>query len=303
MLNLHRLMVLHQFALRGSISATAEALDYSPSAVSQQLSALERETGISLLERTARSALLTDAGRLLAQRAADLMAAAETAEAELHASVDEISGSVTVSVIPTVAPHVAAELARLAATTPRLELVLRQAESADALQLLEQSDVDVAVVDLWPPQRTITNPRLRARTLIRDRLVVATALDHSLATDTSTVTLKDLAPHVAHDTWLCAPHGHPSRRGIDGLLREYDLEPVTRWEFEGLNTIASLVAQGAGIAILPRLALGGFADTIHTRDLRPAAHRTIEAVTRSSAHRRPAVTATLAAVRQGFASA
>src|SRR6266536_1007483 len=97
MLDLHRLRLLREFARRGSIAATAAALGYTPSAVSQQLSTLEREAGLPLLDRTARSAELTDAGRRLAERAVDILAMVEAAETELSEQAGTPSGRVVVT--------------------------------------------------------------------------------------------------------------------------------------------------------------------------------------------------------------
>ena len=91
MLDLHRLRLLKEFAGRGTIAATAAALGYTPSAVSQQLAALEREAGVILLDRTARSAELTDAGVRLAGHAERILAQVEEAEADLSAQEREPS--------------------------------------------------------------------------------------------------------------------------------------------------------------------------------------------------------------------
>ncbi len=85
MLDVHRLRLLLEFAERGTIAATAAALGYTPSAVSQQLAALEREAGTALLDRTARAAELTGDGRRLAAHAAEILAMIEAAEADLAA--------------------------------------------------------------------------------------------------------------------------------------------------------------------------------------------------------------------------
>ena len=85
MLDLHRLRLLQEFAARGSIAAAASALGYTPSAVSQQLAALEREAGLALLDRSARRATLTDAGRRLAAHAERILSMVEEAETALSA--------------------------------------------------------------------------------------------------------------------------------------------------------------------------------------------------------------------------
>src|SRR6266705_4794396 len=101
MLDIRRLRMLHEFAARGSIARTADALGYTPSAVSQQLAALEREAGTALLDRTARSAGLTDAGRRLAGHAEQILARVEAAEADLSAHTRTPSGQVVVAAFPT----------------------------------------------------------------------------------------------------------------------------------------------------------------------------------------------------------
>src|ERR1700689_2419613 len=101
MLDLHRLRLLHEFATRGSIAKAAAALGYTPSAVSQQLATLEREVGAALLDRTARTAELTAAGRRLAAHAAEILAMVEAAEAGLAAP--EPAGRVAISAFPTAA--------------------------------------------------------------------------------------------------------------------------------------------------------------------------------------------------------
>ena len=92
MLDLRRLAVICEFARRGSIAATALSLGYSPSAVSQQLAALEREAGAALIDRTARSAELTDAGRRLVEHAERILSMVETAESDLSAQAATPAG-------------------------------------------------------------------------------------------------------------------------------------------------------------------------------------------------------------------
>src|SRR5690348_7079130 len=97
MLDLHRLHLLREFEARGTVAATAEALGYTPSAVSQQLAVLERETGATLLVKAGRGVRLTDAGRLLAGHAATLLAAAEEAEADLARRSGTVAGTVRIA--------------------------------------------------------------------------------------------------------------------------------------------------------------------------------------------------------------
>ena len=112
MLDLHRLRLLTEFAARGSIAKTAAVLGYTSSAVSQQLAALEREAGTALLDRTARRAELTDAGRRLAGHAERILAMVEEAETDLSARATEPAGRVVATAFPSAAVAFAPALAR-----------------------------------------------------------------------------------------------------------------------------------------------------------------------------------------------
>jgi DNA-binding transcriptional LysR family regulator len=130
MLDLHRLRLLVEFAARGSIAGTAAFLGYTPSAVSQQLAVLEREAGTALLDRSARRAELTDAGRRLAGHAERILAMVEEAETDLSARATEPAGRVVATAFPSAAVAFAPALARSLRTHPRLALVLRQTPGA-----------------------------------------------------------------------------------------------------------------------------------------------------------------------------
>lgn len=135
-LETRRLALLRQFSLHGSITAVAAATGYSASAVSQQLAALEAEAGVALLERTARTATLTDAGRTLAAHAAIVLDAVEAAEAALAAEEGTLTGRVVVGAIPTAAAAWAPALVGLRRAHPGLEIVVRQHDPRQALERL-----------------------------------------------------------------------------------------------------------------------------------------------------------------------
>src|SRR5215467_13236154 len=137
MLDLHRLRLLREFAGRGTIAATAAALGYTASAVSQQLSALERETGTALLDRAARSVELTDAGRRLAVHAEIILA---QAEADLAAQEEQPSGRVCVAAISSAAAAFAPALVRSMRRYPRLTLLLQQAAPDEGLRRVRSGE-------------------------------------------------------------------------------------------------------------------------------------------------------------------
>jgi DNA-binding transcriptional LysR family regulator len=295
MLDIRRLRMLHEFAARGSIARTADALGYTPSAVSQQLAALEREAGIALLDRTARSAGLTDAGRRLARHAERILAMVEEAEADLSAHAAEPSGRVVVTAFPSAAVAFAPALARSLRAHPRLALLLRQSSPDDGLQLVRSGEADVAIADDWTGQMAEGLGVLTHYHLLRDPLVLVVERGHRAADPRSPVDLRELRD----EPWLAAPVGEPSRQALDRLLAAVGVTPPVPSEFEGLGTVANLVARGLGIAIMPRIAVGAYERRLVIREL-PAGldlARDIYAVARTASVARPSVAVIIAALR------
>jgi len=274
MLDTHRLRLLREFAERGTIAATAAALGYTPSAVSQQLAALEREAGAVLLDRTARAAELTDAGRRLAEHAERILAMIEAAESDLSEAGPV--GRVTVTAFPTAAVAFGPALVRRVRAHPGLTLLLRETQMDEGLRQVRTGEVDVALVADWSGRRTSVEAKdsgvLRFYHLIRDPLV------------------------------LVLPRGHPAADpaqpvDLDRLLAGTGGMPPAPWEFEGLSTVLGLVARGIGITALPRLTLAVGDRRVAVRELSGAPPaRDVYAVARASSVRRPSVAVILAAL-------
>lgn len=309
--------MLREFAARGSIARTAEALGYTPSAVSQQLAVLEREAGTPLLDRTARSAGLTAAGRRLAVHAERILAMVEEAESDLSAQAAQPSGRVVVTAFPSAAVAFAPALARSLRAHPKLSLLLREADPAEGLQLVRSGEVEAAIVDDWTGRLSalVTSPPghssmdgdgagagadhghgvLSYYHLVRDPLVLVVARDHPAANPDLPVDLRALR----NEPWLAAPSGEPSRQATDRLLAAVGLTPPVPSEFEGLGTVANLVARGLGIAIMPRLAVGAYERRLVVREL-PAGldlARDVFAVARTASVARPSVAVIISALR------
>jgi DNA-binding transcriptional LysR family regulator len=299
MLDLHRLRLLQEFAVRGSIARTAAVLGYTPSAVSQQLAALEREAGTALLDRSARRAELTDAGRRLAGHAERILAMVEEAETDLSARAAEPAGRILVTAFPSAAVAFAPALARSLRAHPRLTLVLRQTGAREALRQVRSGEVDVAIVDDWTgrlsDQMETGGSILTSYHLIRDELVLVLPRAHPAAAAGQPVDLWSLR----HEPWLAAPAGEASRQAVDRLLAAAGVVPPVLSEFEGMSTIVNLVVRGIGIAILPRLAVAAAERRVAVRDLPHGLDltRDIHAVARTASVRRPSVAVILTALR------
>jgi DNA-binding transcriptional LysR family regulator len=292
MLDVHRLRLLREFAEHGTIAATAAALGYTPSAVSQQLATLEREAGAALLDRSARAAELTDAGRRLAGQAGEILALIEAAEADL--SDREPVGRVDISAFPTAAVAFAPALTRVIRAHPRLSLLLRQTQAGEGMRQVRAGQVDVSIVDDWtaPPPADEAGG-LRCYPLVQDSLVLVVPRRHWAADLREPVSLQRLSA----ESWLAPPGGEPTRRAIERVLAASGGVLSAPWEFEGLATILSLVARGIGIALLPRLTLAAGEGRVVVRELPGRSpSRYVYAVARQSGVRRPSVAVTLTAL-------
>ncbi|WP_248959866.1 LysR family transcriptional regulator [Sphaerisporangium perillae] len=294
MLDLRRLALLCEFARRGSIAATATALGYSASAVSQQLAALEREAGSVLLDRTSRSAELTEAGHRLVEHAQRILAMVEAAESDLSAHAATPSGRVVVTAFPTAAVAFAPVLARSLRRHTSLSLRLRQSRSGRGMREVQSGAVDIALVDDWyGGVRVRGDDALRVYPLLQDPIVLVVPRRHPMADPSVPVDMWALRD----ESWMATPDGEPSRLAVDRLLADVGGAHPVPWEFEGLGTILSLVAKGIGIAAVPALALAAGVRGVAVREFpgEPVS-REVKAVVRSSSVNRPSVAATLRAL-------
>jgi DNA-binding transcriptional LysR family regulator len=296
MLDVRRLRLLREFADRGSIAATAKALGYTPSAVSQQLAVLEREVGTTLLDRTARSAELTDAGRRLSDHADRILRLIEYAEADL--ARDEPSGQIVITAFPTAAVAFAPALANGLRDHAGLTFQLRQTRPGEGLRQVRSGEVDIALIDDWTgrlPSRS--GGSLRFSLLLRDPLVLVVPSNHWVADPDQEMDLRRLRD----EPWLAAPAGEPSRQAFDRLLQDVGGAPPLPWVFEGLGTNLGLVGRGVGIAAVPSLALTAAVPGLVARELPGSLTRYVYAVVRTASVRRPSVAVTLEALRDAVA--
>src|SRR3982750_2550491 len=153
MLDLRRLRLLRELNQRGTIAAVADALQFTPSAVSQQLGILEREAGVPLLERAGRGVRLTDAALVLVEHAAALLERAERAEAELAAAGGTVAGRARIGAFQSVMLNLAIPaIDTLAREAPRLRCEVVEAEPEEALPQLALADLDLVLADEWQHQ-------------------------------------------------------------------------------------------------------------------------------------------------------
>src|ERR687888_2328974 len=195
MLDVRRLRVLREVAERGSFSAAADALSYTQSAVSQQVAALERETGTTLLQRRAGGVRLTDAGRALVARADVILAQLADAERELAAIAGLRGGRVRLASFPSAGATLVTEaVSRFQRQHPEVELSLSEGEPDSTVPALKRGDFDLAVVFDYEHRRAanILDEDLDLIPLLDDPMRVVLPTDHPLA-NRKTVRLEQLA--------------------------------------------------------------------------------------------------------------
>ena len=193
MLDPRRLAVLREFAARGTIALAADALAFTPSAVSQQLAQLQREAGVALFRKVGRRLELTDAGRTLVARADELLARIEEIDAELAAQAQEVSGTVRVGAFQTAASAIVIPaLDRIAQRHPRLRVELLESEAEESLPVLARGGLDVAIAEEYEHAPRPRSAQLRREYLEPDEMVLALPRGHAAAKGNRPVSLASL---------------------------------------------------------------------------------------------------------------
>jgi DNA-binding transcriptional LysR family regulator len=295
MLNAGRLSLLVELQDRGSLTAVADALGYTPSAISQGLAKLEEETGRSLLEPVGRGVVLTAAGRTLAVHARDVLERIEAAATALE-DADEISGTVQVAAFQTAARGLFVPvLEQLARTHPRLVCELVDQEAEAALPRLRSGELDLVVADEYPQALRPRDPRLIRHELGADELWVALPARHPVARKSGPVALADLADQP----WATPWEGSHYASMVEGACRAAGFEPLIRHRVTDLGTLLDMARSGLAVALVPTLA--GLSEGPGLA-VRPVAGRGLErklfAAVRRGAAARPALDVLVEALRE-----
>src|SRR5829696_1164553 len=256
MLDLRRLRLLQELHRRGKIAAVAEALQFTPSAVSQQLAVLERESGVSLLERSGRGVRLTDAALVLVSHADTLLDRAELAEAELAAAAGSIAGRGRVAAFQSVALRLVAPAMRaLARDAPGLRCELVEAEPEQSLPALALGDIDLVLADEWQHQPHSRPAGVERHDLHRDPVYLVLAETHpAVVRHESAIPLADLAG----EAWTTGHQGTGWEEMIDRTCRQLGgFDPDVRHRANDSVVGLGLVAHGLAVTLLPEFVAPG----------------------------------------------
>ncbi|MCZ4514336.1 LysR family transcriptional regulator [Streptomyces sp. ActVer] len=293
MLNLERLRTLDALARHGSVSGAAEGLHVTTSAVSQQMSKLEREVGQQLLAKNGRGVRLTDAGRLLADHAARILSQVELAQSDLEAQRGQVMGELRLAAFPTAARGLfPTALAALRAEHPGLRVRSRELEPEIGVTWVTRGDLDLAVVLDWYNKPLPLPDGLVKASLLDDPTDLALPVGHRLA-DRSEVDLEDFVD----DEWIAWDEGEFCHEWLLFTLRGKGIEPVIAHRAEEHHTQLAMVAAGLGVCVAPRLGRDPVPAGVRTVPVRPRVTRHVYAVWRADADRRPAIRAAVDALR------
>ncbi|MFJ7330085.1 LysR family transcriptional regulator [Streptomyces cyaneofuscatus] len=244
-----KLRILRTLRDRGTVTATAEALLMTPSAVSQQLTNLAKQLGVELLEPQGRRVRLTDAAHLVLRHAEAVFAQLERADAELTGYLRGEAGEVRVGAFSTAVPALVVPAVRLlrAEDRPGPDVRVREAEAAQAYELLTAGEVDLAL-SLAAHAPTARDPRFSLFPLLADPLDVALPAGHPLA-GAPALRLSDLAA----DRWIFGGSG-PWSAITTAACEAAGFVPEQAHSAAGWTAILALVEADMGIALVPRMA-------------------------------------------------
>jgi DNA-binding transcriptional LysR family regulator len=265
MLNVARLKVLKEVAYRGSFSAAAVALSYTQSAISQQIAALETETGMTLLERHPRGVSLTAAGQTLVGHAEGILARLDAAEASLSAIAGLRGGRLRVASFSTAgATLMPLAIATFRSAYPEVELTLAEGEPEQIVPRLRAGELDLALLFEFAGETPLPQEMTRTE-LLEDPMYLALPRAHPLA-GKERLRLADLG----REAWVQTSRSSPCARHVVRSCHEAGFEPNVAFESDDYHTVQGLVAAGVGVALIPELALSVVRDDIVTRALAPA---------------------------------
>ncbi len=292
MLDVRRMRVLREVAIKGSFSAAAEALSFTQSAVSQQIAALEREAGTTLVQRSARGVRLTQAGEAVVRHTEAIMARLAEAESELEAIAGLRGGRLRMAAFESAgATLMPLAIAAFRQKHPAVELSMSLSEPEDCIPQLRSGELDLAIV--FESAVTHADDGIHRLHLIEDPMYLVLPRDHPLA-NRRRVRLADLAG----EAWIGGQADCECNRLMSRACAAAGYEPRIAFETDDYTAMQGFVAAGVGVSLMAELGLTSVRDDIVVRGLgRETPVRQIFAATLAEGYRSPATQAMLEILR------
>jgi DNA-binding transcriptional LysR family regulator len=294
MIDLAALTSLRAVATHGSVVAAADALGFTPSAVSQQVKRLEKQAGVPLLERVGRGVMLTSHGRHLVDAGARLLTDLEQIEAGLHQQAEAVAGHVRLVAFSTAMRGlVAPAVADLVDAHPDLTIGLSEREPWDTIDLVASGQCEIGIVHSWGDVPLAIPDHLTRISVASDEAEVIVHRTHRLATRRR-ITPRDLVD----EDWIATPDGTICRQWLTRMHDGTGRLPRIAHQSMEFDSHLALVRARLGIALVPRLGrqpLGD--DLVAVRVHEPVPTRDIIALHRTSMAESPAINAVVARLR------
>jgi len=247
-MEMHQLRYVVAVARKGNFSRAAEQCHVSQPSLSQQIQKLEEELGERLFDRMKREAKLTPHGEAFLRRAVRILEEADAAKREAADARDLLRGTVTVGVLPTIAPYLLPEvMAQFTEKFPGVEIVVQEDTTARLLKLAHGYEIDFALIS-----RPIEDERLEVKELFPEELLLSLPPGHPL-TRKRTVAVADLE----RERLIVMKEGHCLGDQVLGFCDRSDVKPKISFRSAQLETIQALVAAGLGISLIPAMAARG----------------------------------------------
>jgi DNA-binding transcriptional LysR family regulator len=266
MLNTLHLKTLSAVVRTGSFANAARLLGYTGSAVSQQIASLERSVKVPLFERRAHSIKPTPFAEILASRASDVLAALASLEEEVALMTVGELGRIRVGSFPTANEHLVPQMIRYFVNAhPRVDVQLDEGEPKEVMSLLQQGELDIALVykyslvpHAWPSGLKLTR-------LLAEELILLLPKDHALAR-AGEIELSSLSNEV----WISSREGTDGAACVERLCARAGFEPSIEYRSNDYDVVRQLVRSGLGVAVIPAL---GYSPAENLPSDGPSAHR------------------------------
>lgn len=290
MFDLHRLRVLHELSVRGTLAAVADALSFSPSTISQQLAELQRTAGVPLLERDGRRVRLTAHGRALAAHAARMLDLDERIRSELEHVRPSLAPVRIAAMQSAVRGLIPRALSTLRGSTPDLRVEVVELPPEEGLFELSARGFDMVVAEQYPGHTREHRPGVRRTLLGHDSIRLATApSEPEVGWDA-----------LAHRPWVMEPVGTAAREWTTQQCRAAGFEPDVPFELADLTAHVALIAAGQAVGMLPALVFAGERPPVRLVELPGAPRRDVFTAVRDGSADRPGIHAVQAALQHAF---
>ncbi|WP_377321979.1 LysR family transcriptional regulator [Pimelobacter simplex] len=292
MIDLDALVGLRAVATHGSVVAAAAATGFTPSAISQQVKRLERQTGVPLLERVGRGVMLTSHGQHLVDAGEQVLADLEQLEARLRQRAGVVAGRVRLAAFSTAMRGLVATTARdLRDAHPDLTLTLREGEPWDVVDLVASGQVELGIVHRWGGVALAVPDHVVATRLADDVADLIVHRDDPLASRVR------VTPHDLLDVdWIATPEGTICRQWLSRMYDGTGRPPRIAHVSAEFDSHLALVRAGLGVALVPRMGRAPLGDDLVAVPVaEPEPVRLVDALHRRTMSESPAVQAVLAA--------